>query len=135
MGVDYLINLIKKPKETGKKSMRQKKANRSNQKKVIQEHVEFYDVLWQLANEFSGINFGQLMSGDMKEAGKELRCIFTSLKSSSTSKKSGRVNPTVILKGDLVLKVVPVQVFGTDASAIIYTGAVTNLIRRKSPRT
>lgn len=59
---------------------------------------------------------------------KELRRLFTPLKSRATSKNSGRVNPAVISKVDRVLKVVPVQVFVTDESALLDTGDVSNIM-------
>lgn len=77
MDVDSLLNPIKypspvqlqrKPKETGKKSTRQTKEKRRDLKKVIHHEVAVYDVVRQLRNAPSGLNFGQLMRGYTKQA-------------------------------------------------------------------
>lgn len=105
-----------------------KKAKRTDHKKVIQQHVGAYDVISQLANAPSGLTFGQLMRGDSKEAEKELRRLFTPLKARAAPRKASKANPAVNPKGDRVLKVVPVQIYGTSTSALLDTGAVPNLI-------
>lgn len=108
MDLDSLPNLIKLPspvhlhtklKETGKKSNRQNKAKRRDQKKVIHQHVGIYDVVGWIENAPSGLNFDQPISGGANEAEVELRRIFTPLKYRDTFKESGRVSPTEISKG------------------------------------
>lgn len=122
------LYLQRKPKSTGKKSTRQTKAKRSDRKKVIRQHFGIYDVVGQLENAPSGQSFGRLMRGDSKEAGGGTMTSFYPLKSCATSSTSGSLNTAVISKGESFVKVVPVNVFGTDASALLDTSAFPNII-------
>ena len=103
------------------KPTRQKKKNVSK-KAAFQEHVGKYNVVSELANAPSGLTFGQLVRGDSEGARKEMKRLLTR-KSGRSRSFAGHMN--IFPRS---LRVVTVQVYGTDAQALQESGAVQNIM-------
>ena len=103
------------------KPVRHKKNNVSK-KAALQEHVGKYNVVSELANAPSGLTFGELVRGDAEGARREMKRLL--------SRKLGRSrgfagHTDLFLRR---LRVIIVQVYGTDAQALLDSGAVPNIM-------
>ena len=98
--------------------IRQKKKNVSK-KAALQEHV---NVVSELANAPSGLTCGQRVRGDAEGARREIKRLL--------SRKLGRsrrfAGHTDVFPRRL--RVITVQVYGTDAQALLDSGAVPNIM-------
>ena len=96
----------------------------------ISDYAGKYDVISELANASTGLTFGQLIRGDGEKAKSEIRRLLT---------RGTRVrrNVAAAVPGSSLtvrprrLKVVQIKTFGTDAEALLDSGAVPNLISEK----
>ena len=128
------------PTVHARKSSRKAKATARKPKtadlrKIIAERVPVYDVMQELAAAPCNMSLGQLVRGDAKDAEKILRRFFAPLRRRNppVKKKDSAANAVMIGNNPKIsrarcLKVVGVQVFATDVTALLDTGAVPNLI-------
>ena len=101
----------------GKKT-RARKSKRSG----IQEHVGKYSVLSELANAPSGLTFWQMARDDADEENKEIRRLFTKVG------RRGRALTAHFYTRPWGLRLVLFQIYGTEAKALLDSGATANLI-------
>ena len=117
------------PPATNSKAKKAKN-KRATRREGISDYVGKYDVVSELANASTGLTFGQLIRGDGEKAKSEIRRLLT---------RGTRVrrNVAAAVPGSSLtvrprrLKVVQIKTFGTDAEALLDSGAVPNLISEK----
>ena len=109
-------NHMRKPPKPGRRTRKK----RTSKKNAVQEHSGKYDVVSSLANAPSGLTFGQLIRGDGDEAKKEIRRLFTSRPRRPVAASIGTLPKR--------LKVVAVQVYGTQMTALLDSGAIPNVM-------
>ena len=109
-------NHMRKPPKTGCRTRRK----RTSKKNAVKEHSGKYDVVSSLANAPSGLKFGQMIRGDGDEAKKEIRRLFNSRPRRPVAASIGTLPKR--------LKVVSVQVFGTQMRALLDSGAISNVM-------
>lgn len=100
---------------------RKKKRNIAK-KASLEEHVRKYNVVSELANAPSGLTFGQLVRGDAESARKEINRLLTK------KVRRGRGFAGHAETRPRRLRLVTVQVYGSDAQALLDSGAVPNIV-------
>ena len=107
---------MRKPPKPGRRTRKK----RTSKKNAVQKHSGKYDVVSSLVNAPSGLTFVQLIRGDGDEAKKEIRRLFTSRPRRSVAASIGTLPKR--------LKVVAVQVYGTQMRALLDSGAIPNVM-------
>ena len=114
------------PPRTGpRRSYLKKKSKKTSKKTSLQEHVGKYNVISELANASSGLTFGQMIRGDADVAKNEINRLFA---------KQGSRGRTFAGHANMKLRrlrVVTLKVYGTEAEALLDSGAVPNIISPK----
>lgn len=137
-GVDSMINPLQplpQRKKAGarrpKKSRKMKKTTRKSTKKILKSSLmEFapkYEVPPELVKAASGLTFGQLFRGDAEVARKQIDRLFSgkpSVKVSLTTEKK--------VRGVTALKTVQLTAYDTGMRALLYSGAVPNVISKEA---
>ena len=107
--------IARKPK---RKKMKTRKA-------ALQEHVGKYNVVSELARAPSGLTFGQLVLGDAESARREIN----GLLARKARRRPGFAGPVELQPRRL--RITTVRVYGTEAHAMLDSGAVPNIMSPK----
>ena len=108
-----------------KRSHQRKKAKKVTKKTSLQEYVRKYNVISELANASSGLTFRQLVRGDADVAKREIVRLF------AKQRVRGRTFAGHADTRSRRLRLVTVKVYGTEAQALLDSGAVPNIILPK----
>ena len=116
---------ISPPRSGPKRSHQRKKAKKVTKKTSLQEYVRKYKVISELTNASSGLTFGKLVRGDADVAEKEIVRLF------AKQRVRGRAFAGHADTRSRRLRLVTVKVYGTEAQALLDSGAVPKIISLK----